>query len=96
MNGLQSTKAIRSFLSRSSVLRETKQPIIVGVTGHATHEYFKKGQDSGMNKLVSKPLYIEEFKKILSEFKLVDMPGPWKCSTPDFLRCSSIPRTILQ
>lgn len=53
-------------------LQRIQQPIIVGITGHAVKEYFEKGLKAGMDKMVAKPLYIYDFKKLLQGYGMLN------------------------
>lgn len=56
------------FLNKSEALA----PKIVGITGHATSEYHEKGLESGMDKVISKPLYFESLNEIIQEYGLIE------------------------
>jgi CheY-like chemotaxis protein len=70
LNGMEATKAIRKFLD-SRGLTPSEQPKIFGLTGHATQEYHDQGLESGMNQVISKPLYIKDLKELLQSFNLL-------------------------
>jgi CheY-like chemotaxis protein len=52
MDGCEATARIRLYLQELKV----KQPMIVAVTGHSEDAYIQKAQDSGMNKVLIKPI----------------------------------------
>ena len=47
------------------------QPIIIGITGHVLEEFIKKGIDSGMDEVISKPCYLENVLKIMDKYDLL-------------------------
>ena len=59
MDGLNATKVIRQ-------LKLLKQPYIVALTGNVFTESVQQCYDVGMNNFLSKPLNIEELKKIMN------------------------------
>jgi CheY-like chemotaxis protein len=61
VNGLAATRAIRS-----RVPAET-QPVIFGLTAHATTEYRDMCLEAGMNGFLTKPLEPEKLRKLIAE-----------------------------
>ena len=64
MNGLETTKAIRSLKRLDS----TKIPIIA-MTANALQEDAKKCLEAGMNAHLAKPLHMEKLIETIVEFK---------------------------
>ena len=71
MDGIDATKHIRQILTDSYKLNREDQPKILGVTGHVLNSYKKKGLKAGMDDVLSKPLYIDELKKVLISNNLI-------------------------
>lgn len=55
LNGIEMTKRIRK-------LKDIKQPIIIGITGHVQETYKSEGLKAGMDEIYSKPLYLSTMK----------------------------------
>ena len=56
-------------------IESSRQPLIFGVTGHVEKEYITRAIESGMNKVYSKPLHLNEFGKMMIEQNyLTSMP----------------------
>ena len=71
MDGIESTKAIRSFLTAELNLKMEDQPRILGVTGHVLDEFKKKGLKAGMDDILAKPLYTSILKDALLKYHLI-------------------------
>ena len=52
MDGCEATARIRLYLQELNI----RQPMIVAVTGHSEDAYVQKALDSGMNKVLIKPV----------------------------------------
>ena len=70
MDGYEATRRIRKLFS-SMEIETNRQPYIFGVTGHVESEYVTKAIESGMNKVFSKPLHMNEFGKMLLELDYI-------------------------
>ena len=70
MNGIESSKQIRRFLSDKRKLKRCDQPLIIGVTGHAQDLYKQEGIKAGMDEVMSKPIYAADLKNLFSKYKL--------------------------
>ena len=51
------------------LLHKSKQPIIVGVTGHVEDMFKLEGLTAGMDEVQSKPFYIQSLKIVLYTYK---------------------------
>jgi two-component system sensor histidine kinase/response regulator len=60
MDGVEATKRLRQLLG--------DEPTIIGVTGYATNKYHKMGKEAGMNEVISKPVYIDTLRKIITKY----------------------------
>lgn len=52
MDGYEATTQIREYLLRHKLM----QPQIVAITGHSEQAYIQRALNSGMNKVLSKPI----------------------------------------
>ena len=71
MDGYEATSKIRQFLYENNI----KQPLIFAVTGHNERQYVIKALNSGMNKVLSKPIkgeIINSIVQILGYPQLID------------------------
>jgi CheY-like chemotaxis protein len=68
MNGIDSTRAIRDHLSEQRLILRSKQPTIIGVTGHVQESFKKEGLNAGMDKVYGKPFYIHCLREVLKEY----------------------------
>ena len=60
MDGIKATSQIRNYLTKELNIKRADQPMIVGITGHV-HEQFKTdGLKAGMDKIMTKPCYIQD------------------------------------
>jgi CheY-like chemotaxis protein len=65
MDGIIETANIRNYLETEIGLPRKDQPMIVGITGHV-HEQFKiDGLKAGMDKIMTKPIYISDLEELL-------------------------------
>jgi len=64
MNGIEATKSIRDDL-------KLKDLIIVGTTGNVGEEIKKSSLKSGMNKVLTKPISLNQISTLMKEYKLV-------------------------
>jgi PAS domain S-box-containing protein len=62
MDGLEATRRIRTNVSK------TNQPIIIAMTAHALQGDQEKCINAGMNDYMSKPIFIDEVKRILKKW----------------------------
>jgi CheY-like chemotaxis protein len=62
MDGLEATRRIRTNVSI------TNQPIIIAMTAHALQGDQEKCINAGMNDYMSKPIFIDEVKRILKKW----------------------------
>jgi CheY-like chemotaxis protein len=67
LDGYEATGQIRQFL----YLKQQRQPIIVACTGHTEQSYIDRAINSGMNKVMSKPLDPAVLKKVVQFVRLV-------------------------
>jgi len=56
-DGITATKEIREYFDSIELKRED-QPKIIGVTGHVLEDFYRQGNEAGMDEIVAKPLYI--------------------------------------
>jgi CheY-like chemotaxis protein len=70
MDGLVATQEIRKFLNEKGEKMEI-QPIIVGVTGHVQEKFTNMGIESGMQRVISKPLYFKNLFQLLQDFAMI-------------------------
>ena len=63
LNGIEMAKKIRK-------LKQIRQPIIIGVTGHVQETYKSEGLKAGMDEIYSKPLYLNTMKAILQKYNI--------------------------
>lgn len=82
VNGLAATRAIRSRLPADT------QPVIFGLTAHATTEYRDMCFEAGMNGFLTKPLELENFRNLIAKLSS-------QCSTRDFLSSLAKEPTVL-
>jgi CheY-like chemotaxis protein len=69
MDGIESTEKIREFLTNEWRLHISKQPFIIGVTGHTEEKYRQRGIAAGMNEIQPKPLYYKAMMDLLKRYK---------------------------
>ena len=67
-DGIEATKQIRALLSNTYKISLEDQPKILGITGHVLDTYVSQGMAVGMNEVLSKPLYMNELKRILKQY----------------------------
>ena len=60
MDGYVATKKILQLYKQMEI-DESRQPLIIGVTGHVEQEYITKALESGMKKVFKKPLKLNDF-----------------------------------
>ena len=65
MDGIEMTHEIRNFLSLTMDLQPDQQPSIFGITGHFTNSFKIRGIQSGMDLVLSKPLYFKKLEQLL-------------------------------
>jgi len=78
MDGYESTRRIRKLFNQMDISMEN-QPKIIAITGHVENEYIDKAIESGMNKVLSKPLHIKEFGQLMVDMRYIT-------SIPDHLK----------
>jgi CheY-like chemotaxis protein len=66
MNGIDSTKAIRSFFRENAI----QQPKIIGVTGHVQDEFKNQGLSAGMDEILEKPLYAHSLRALVAKYNI--------------------------
>ena len=59
---------MRSFFKRMSL---EKEPIIIGITGHAQESFIQEGINAGMDEVYSKPFYYDNLQRILANINSV-------------------------
>jgi len=64
MNGLDATKSIKAFLKEKNL----QDVPIIGLTAHAGEGYRNQGIEAGMMKVMSKPINLNEFAKMIHHF----------------------------
>ena len=64
LNGIDATIQIKKYFKEKKVSR-SKQPIIIGLTGHVQQSFQKEGIDAGMNIVRSKPFLSKNLKEIV-------------------------------
>lgn len=72
VNGLAATRAVRRQVPADA------QPVIFGLTAHATTEYRDMCFEAGMNGFLTKPLEPEKLRDLIAELSS-------KCSPRDFV-----------
>ena len=76
VDGVTATREIRTRLSAN------RQPVIFGLTAHATSEYRDMCLDSGMNGYLTKPLSAKPIRKLIGELSRRPRPeDPTSCGT---------------
>ena len=65
MDGIEAVRLIREFFKQQRIPKD-EQPFIFGVTGHVQEEFLKMGLQAGMDEVISKPVYPEMMKRIIS------------------------------
>jgi CheY-like chemotaxis protein len=68
IDGYEATKEIRRQMEG---LDTAHKPFVCAVTGHVEEEYIKRCIDSGMDKVLPKPVPIQELKKIMLRLKFI-------------------------
>jgi two-component system sensor histidine kinase BarA len=68
MDGYEATKEIRTLMEE---VETRDRPFICAVTGHVEEEYIKRCIDSGMDKVLQKPVPIIELRRILLQLKII-------------------------
>ena len=71
MDGYVATKKILQLYKRMDI-EESRQPEIIGVTGHVEKEYVAKALESGMKKVHKKPLKLQDFAQLLIELNYIE------------------------
>ena len=74
MDGIKMTSEIRTFLTHQMDLQRDQQPRIFGLTGHCTNSFTIKGLQSGMDLVLSKPIYYIKLEKLLYQHKIIAKP----------------------
>ena len=69
MDGFQASKAIHELMKRFPTVR---MPRIVALTAYSSEMFMDKCVAAGMDGFLSKPLNLEELKKILREVGLLN------------------------
>ena len=65
-DGIQLTKQIRQLIPQLKIDGlPYSQPSIVGLTGHAVSKFCHLGIESGMDEVISKPMYVDKLKRVL-------------------------------
>jgi CheY-like chemotaxis protein len=72
IDGLETTEMIRRILSQEYDITREDQPIIIGITGHVQISYSEQGQQSGMDQVLSKPVYIDKMRSLLQEYGIIN------------------------
>jgi CheY-like chemotaxis protein len=76
VDGVTATREIRTRLPAN------RQPVIFGLTAHATSEYRDMCLDSGMNGYLTKPLSAKPIRKLIGELSRRPRPeDPTSCAT---------------
>ena len=65
MDGIESTRAIRDYLTNKRKLPRDQQPVIVSLTGHVSDAYKNEGIKAGMDDMLPKPIYQKVLKQLL-------------------------------
>ena len=65
LGGIDTVIRIREYYNHLN-FEKSEQPRIVGVTGNVQDEYVTQGKMSGMDQILSKPLYASTLKRVLS------------------------------
>lgn len=74
MDGIEMTQEIRRFLTHIMDLQRDQQPSIFGLTGHCTNSFKIKGLQSGMDLVLSKPIYYIKLEKLLYQYRVISKP----------------------
>lgn len=70
MSGIQMTAELRRMLGEEMGIARSEQPFIVGVTGHVGGEIADDAIEQGMDSVLSKPMYLENFQKEMARLKI--------------------------
>jgi len=65
ITGIEFASKVRSLLKEEFKIDLARQPLIMGVTGHAEEEFKKAGIDAGMDEVYPKPIHSKMVKQIL-------------------------------
>lgn len=66
INGIELTRIFRRMYKNDfNICDRKRQPLIVGVSGHAQSQYEEQGLKAGMDRFESKPLYADSLQEIL-------------------------------
>ena len=70
LDGFTATKQIREIYKNHGA-DKNQQPQILALTGHTEQEYVEKAINSGMNKVLQKPISVIDFGQILIQMKYI-------------------------
>lgn len=59
---------MREFLTNTMKLPRSKQPKIIGLTGHISEHFTREGLNAGMDDVVAKPIYVNKMEELLKSF----------------------------
>lgn len=71
MDGIKATQLMREYLTNHKKLKRSKQPYIVGITGHCDDKHKNHGKEAGMDRVIEKPCYYQVIRELLLKTKLI-------------------------